>query len=210
VDKSSITPLDFAVHEVFSKVDSLVLRNRIMWQFGHGTHAKHRFSGRHETILWYGKGEESYFNLDAVRVPQKYPGKRHYKGPNRGEFSGNPLGKNPGDVWDIPNVKANHCEKTAHPCQFPIGLAQRLTRSLAPEGGLVFDPFNGSGSTGIAAILDNRKYIAAELSAEYCDITMSRYDDLMSGKLSYRPHDREIYVPSENTAVAMRPKHFIA
>ena len=84
---------------------------RVIWTFEHGAHARKRLSGRHETVLWYTKGDNYEFNLDQIRIPQKYPGKRHYKGPNRGELSGNPLGKNPGDVWSIPNVKANHVEK---------------------------------------------------------------------------------------------------
>jgi adenine-specific DNA-methyltransferase len=109
-----VMPLDIAAYCAFATEKSLLLRNRIIWTFGHGTHAKRRFSGRYETVLWYTKGENYHFNLDAVRVRQKYPGKRHYKGPHRGEWSGNPLGKNPSDVWEIPNVKANHVEKTDH------------------------------------------------------------------------------------------------
>lgn len=70
-------------------------RNRIVWTFNHGLHASRRFSGRHETILWFSKGDEPYFDLDPVRVPQKYPNKRYYKGPRKGQLSGNPKGKNP-------------------------------------------------------------------------------------------------------------------
>jgi len=87
------------------------LRNRIIWHFGHGLHAKNRFSGRYETILWFTKTNEYIFNLDPVRVPQKYPGKKHFKGPNKGKLSCNPKGKNPSDIWEIPNVKSNHVEK---------------------------------------------------------------------------------------------------
>ena len=104
----------------------LILRNRIVWTFGHGLNSTTRFSGRHEMILWFTKGLQTVFNLDEVRVPQKYPGKRFYKGPNKGQLSGNPMGKNPSDVWDIPNVKAKHIEKTAHPCQFPVAIPRRL------------------------------------------------------------------------------------
>ncbi|WP_333605763.1 DNA-methyltransferase [Novosphingobium sp.] len=208
VGKASILPLDFAIYEVFREQTEIALRNRIIWHFGHGTHAKKRFSGRHETIMWYGKGSDSYFDLDAVRVPQKYPGKRHYKGPNKGEFSGHPQGKNPSDVWEIPNVKANHCEKTAHPCQFPVALAQRLVRALARADGLVFDPFSGSGSSGIAAALEGRRYLGSDTSAEYCHIALDRFEALRSGKLAIRPLDRDIYQPSERAAVAQRPDHF--
>src|SRR5262249_5909117 len=66
------------------------------------------------------------FHLDPIRVPQKYPGKRAWKGARAGEYTGHPLGKNPGDVWTFPNVKANHIEKTSHPCQFPIELVERF------------------------------------------------------------------------------------
>jgi hypothetical protein len=104
-----VFPLDLLLHPIFqgySASDEVYLRNRIIWHYEHGLHCKHRFSGRHETILRYTKGKEYMFNLDDVRVPQKYPGKRGYRGANRGKYTGNPLGKNPGDVWIFPNVKA--------------------------------------------------------------------------------------------------------
>src|SRR6185437_8997101 len=102
------------------------------------------------------------FNLDAIRVPAKYPGKKHFKGPNAGKYSGNPLGKNPEDVWNadqyskhgndfwsIPNVKSNHVEKTDHPCQFPVGLIERLVLGLTNPGESVLDPYVGVGSSAI-------------------------------------------------------------
>jgi adenine-specific DNA-methyltransferase len=92
------------------KVHVLKLRNRIVWTFGHGLHCQKRFSGRHETILWFTKSDDYKFKLDPVRVPSKYPFKKYFKGPNKGRISSNPLGKNPADVWDIPNVKANRAE----------------------------------------------------------------------------------------------------
>jgi adenine-specific DNA-methyltransferase len=208
VTDGHLLPLDFAIHDVFRADETINLRNRIIWQFGHGTHAKRRFSGRHEMVLWYGKGSDSYFDLDAVRVPQKYPGKRHYKGPRKGEYSGNPHGKNPSDVWDIPNVKAKHVEKTAHPCQFPIALAQRLVRSLSPVGGLIFDPFSGSGTSGIAACLESRQFLGADTSAEFCEIAIDRYSQLLAETLQYRPIDRPIQQPTGNDSVSRIPPHF--
>ena len=76
----------------------LKLCNRIIWHFEHGLHCSKRFSGRYETILWFTKGDSYVFNLDPVRVPQKYPQKRYFRGPRIGELSCNPLGKNPGDL----------------------------------------------------------------------------------------------------------------
>lgn len=208
VKPNSIFPLDFAVFEMFRDYNNIHLRNRIIWHFGHGTHAKKRLSGRHETVLWFGKGENSLFNIDSIRVPQKYPGKKHYKGPKKGMYSGNPLGKNPSDVWEIPNVNANHVEKTDHPCQFPIALAQRLVRALSPTGGIVLDPFAGSGTTGIAAALDGRRFIGAETSAEFCKIAEDRFTTLNEGCLQYRPGDREIMIPTHS--VSRRPEHFLS
>jgi adenine-specific DNA-methyltransferase len=115
VEDGEIYPLDIVLYQKFKDL-GMQLRNRIIWTFGHGLHCQNRFSGRHEAILWFTKGEDYVFNLDPVRIPSKYPEKKHFKGPKRGQYSSNPLGKNPSDVWDIPNVKANHVEKTDHPC----------------------------------------------------------------------------------------------
>ena len=103
VNKAEIFPLDYYVYQVFYENSleykyPLVLRNRIIWTFGHGLNSSKRFSGRHEIILWFTKGNSQVFNLDSIRIPQKYPDKQAYKGVNKGNFSGNPLGKNPSDV----------------------------------------------------------------------------------------------------------------
>ena len=122
VSKGEIFPLDIFYYPIFKKLD-LKLRNRIIWHFGHGLHARNRFSGRYETLLWFTKTDDYIFNLDPVRIPSKYPNKRHFKGPKKGQISGNPKGKNPSDIWEIilqdwekglwniPNIKSNHPEK---------------------------------------------------------------------------------------------------
>lgn len=209
VKNGAIVPLDYLVHSIFSKFSELTLRNRIIWTFGHGTHSRSRFSGRHEMILWYTKGSNHVFDLDSVRVAQKYPGKRHYKGKRKGRFSGNPLGKNPSDVWDdIPNVKANHIEKTQHPCQFPVALAMRLIKSLCPADGVVFDPYVGSGSTGVAALLQKRKFVGAELSDKYYSIALKRLREAANGSAKYRPLEKPVLMPNPNMGVARKPPHF--
>jgi DNA modification methylase len=173
VDKGEVFPLDIYYYQLFKKY-GMKLRNRIVWYFGHGLHASNRFSGRHETILWFSKTDDYIFNLDNVRIPSKYPGKRHFKGPKKGQLSGNPLGKNPGDIWEIieqdwdkamwniPNVKSNHPEKTEHPCQFPIELVERCVLALTDENSWVLDPFAGVGSTVVGAIKNRRKTIKIE------------------------------------------------
>lgn len=176
VDNGEIIPLDIEFAPIF-KAHGLKLRNRIVWHFGHGLHTKKRFSGRYEVVMWYTKGADYVFNLDDVRVPSKYPGKTHFKGPNAGQISGNPLGKNPEDVWNIPNVKSNHVEKTSHPCQFPVGLIERLILSMTNKGALVFDPFAGVASSGVAAVLHGRRFIGCEIMPEYARARLSRLQE---------------------------------
>ena len=147
VDRGEIVPLDAVLYPIF-KEHGLKLRNRIVWHFGHGLHCKKRLSGRYETINWFTKCDSYTFNLDPIRVPSKYPGKRHFKGPNAGKLSGNPKGKNPGDVWMFPNVKSNHVEKTIHPCQFPVELVERLVLSLTNPMDSVLESLCGSWRHG--------------------------------------------------------------
>ncbi len=196
VDDNQIWPLDIEFAPVFKR-HGLQLRNRIVWHFGHGLHAQRRFSGRYEVVLWYTKTQSSKdkytFNLDFVRVAAKYPGKRHFKGPNIGQFSGNPLGKNPEDVWNIPNVKGNHVEKTDHPCQFPVGLVERLVLALTNPGDLVFDPFSGVASAGVAAALHGRRFWGCELQDTYIKTGLQRVQDALNGNARYRPHDKPVY-----------------
>jgi adenine-specific DNA-methyltransferase len=206
-----LIPLDLLLHPIFAdheKSDEIRLRNRIVWHFEHGLHCQVKFSGRHETILWYTKGDEYTFNLDSVRVPQKYPGKRAYRGPNVGNFSGNPLGKNPGDVWIFPNVKGNHVEKTAHPCQFPVELPSRLILALSSPGDLVLDPFLGVGTTAVASLLNGRRVAGAELVREYVEIARKRAAQAVKGTLRFRPISKPVYIPTPNTKLTTPPPHF--
>lgn len=200
-------PLDYLVYNVFAEAEDLRLRNRIIWTFGHGKHAQNKFSGRHETVLWFTKGDDYEFDLDSVRVPQKYPGKKSYSGKKKGEYSGNPLGKNPTDIWSIPNVKAKHVEKTSHPCQFPVALAQRLIRALCPSGGRVLDPYAGVGSTGVAALLESRTFVGIEIEREYIDIAEERCEAALDGTIRYRL-DTPVFIPHNGMAVARKPAHF--
>jgi adenine-specific DNA-methyltransferase len=195
VENGEIVPLDTVLYPIFRSL-GLVMRNRIVWHFEHGLHCTRRFSGRYETIMWFTRpGRDYVFNLDPIRVPQKYPGKKHFKGPKAGEYSCNPLGKNPGDVWDIPNVKNNHVEKTEHPCQFPVELIERLVLSMTNEGDWVLDPFMGVGSAIVAAVRHNRCGAGAETVERYVHIARERIRLAMSGMLPVRPMWRPKYDP---------------
>ena len=218
VDAGEIYPLDALFYQIIKQQLGLKLRNRIIWSFEHGLHASKRFSGRYETVLWFTKGDDFVFNLDSVRVPQKYPGKRYFKGSRRGELSGNPLGKNPGDlwqlmadewlagIWDIPNVKSNHPEKTIHPAQFPIELIERLVLALTDEGDIVLDPFAGVGSSLLAALLHRRRAIGVDYSKEYTEIAKARISALLAGTLKRRPLGKPKHHPAGTEKIAQRPQ----
>ena len=173
VDDGELFPLDIYFYPIFKSL-GLRMRNRIVWSFPHGLHCSNRLSGRYEVVLWFTKSDRYYFDLDAIRVPQKWPQKRGYRGPRKGELTCNPLGKNPGDVWDITNVKHRHPEKTDHPCQFPEELVRRLLKATTREGDLVLDPYAGSGTTLVVAGGLGRIGLGAEINAVYARIAKSR------------------------------------
>jgi DNA modification methylase len=216
VADGEVFPLDVYFYHLF-KSRGLKLRNRIIWHFAHGLHASKRFSGRYETLLWLTKGDTYTFNLDPVRVPSKYPGKTHFKGEKRGQPSGNPLGKNPSDIWEvvvqdwetalwnIPNVKANHPEKTLHPCQFPIELVERCVLALTSEEDWVLDPFSGVGSALLAALKNKRRAFGCEKEEEYIEIAKQRIADLYSGALPYRQLGKPVHQPTGREKVAQIP-----
>ena len=147
VKDNAVTPLIYIIFPIVSKhAKKLVLRNEIAWHFGFGLNCKRRFSGRYESILWYTKGNDYQFN-----------DKRDL-----------------GDFWEITNVKANHPEKTLHPCQFPKELPERLINALCPKDGIVLDPYMGSGTVAIAAIEEGVHYIGFEKEKAYVDIANER------------------------------------
>ena len=216
IEDGEVFPLDIHFYPIFKNL-GMQLRNRIIWHFNHGLHALNRFSGRYETLLWFTKNKKYTFNLDAVRIPAKYPGKTHYKGDKRGLPSGNPLGKNPSDFWtlilkeweegiiDIPNVKSNHPEKTVHPCQFPIELVERCVLALTNTGDWVLDPFGGVGSTLIAAIKHMRKGMIIDRDEEYLNIAKERIVAFQDGTLKVRPLGKPVHEPTGREKVSQVP-----
>lgn len=221
IEKGEVFPLDILYYPFF-KEHGLKLRNRIIWHFGHGFHSSRKFSGRYETLLWFTKEDKYTFNLDAIRIKSKYPGKTHWRGKKRGQPSGNPNGKNPSDfwpsivteqwetaLWDIPNVKAYHPEKTIHPCQFPIELVERCVLALTNEDDWLLDPFSGVGSAILAALKHNRRAIGCEKDGNYIDIAWQRVEDLLAGRLRYRPLGKPVYQPTGREKVAQIPLEWI-
>lgn len=216
IEEGEVFPLDIHYYPLFKDL-GLRLRNRVVWHFGHGLHTARRFSGRYETLLWFTRSDRYLFHLDPVRVPSKYPGKRAYKGAKVGQPTGNPLGKNPSDIWeivardwesglwDIPNVKSQHPEKTGHPCQFPVELVERCVLAFTDPDDWVLDPYAGVGSALIAALLHDRRAMGVDREAEYVATGVQRIGALAAGTLKLRPMTRPVYQPTGKEAVAQVP-----
>ncbi len=183
MDKGSLTPLDYPYYRILEAL-GLHFQRRFVWAFGSGLHCKRRFSGRYEMILWFTKSKEYTFCLDDPR-PNHIP-QEEWDALCRDWEQG---------VWEIPNVKANHCEKTEHPCQYPVELPERCVLALTKPGDLVMDPYAGVGSTLIAAVKHGRRAFASEKERKYVDIGVQRTGKLQRGELKMRPLGKPVFVP---------------
>lgn len=172
-DDGMLIPLDIRFFPILESM-GLKPRNRIIWIRQHGLHAKRKFSARHETILWFTKSDQYPFNVDAIRVPQKWQNKKHYRGDKKGELSCNPDGKNASDIWMFRNVKHNHEEQTIHPCQFPEDLIARIVLATTNPGDVVLDPYMGTGTVAVVARDHDRRYLGAETDARYHSVALRR------------------------------------
>lgn len=160
---------------VFLKSRMLMV-NEIIWDrrvpsMGGSTR---RFSSVHDTIGFFAKTKDYYFNIDAVRIPYDPATK---KARSRSIFVGKKwleVGYNPKDVWTIPRLHRIHAEREEHPTQKPLEIIVRMVRASSPEGGVVLDPFAGSGTTVAACLKNNRQCIAFEINPNYYHIILRR------------------------------------
>jgi DNA modification methylase len=173
-----------------------IIRNDIIWAKRNGMpeSVNDRFAKKHEYIFFMVKSKKYYFDLDAIRDEHKWAkdkrndGKRHeykdgvksknneYLATNAVSF--NPLGKNPGsvsDFWDITTKPS----KNIHYASYNTELITKPILAGCPEDGLIYDPFMGSGTTAIHAIMNNRNYIGSEMSKEYLEIANKRISDVL-------------------------------
>ncbi len=174
----------------------LYLNQEIVWNYSAGVACKNYLSPRNEKVLWYVKDSLNYtFNLDAIRDKNvKYPNQK-----KNGKLRVNTLGKNPSDVWEIAKVTTGYNrsseERTAHPCQFPIDLIDRLVLGFTNEQDIVFDPFVGSGTTFESCIKHNRFCVGFEIKPEYCEIAKRRIQGAQQAAAQigwYQPENEEL------------------
>jgi adenine-specific DNA-methyltransferase len=157
----------------------LYLVQEVVWRYENGVACRRRLSPRNEKLLWLVRDPSSYrFDLDAIRDPNiRYPNSR-----KQGRLRYNPLGKNPGDVWHIPKVTAGRAtaERTPHPAQMPLALAERIVLACSQEDDLVLDPFAGSGTSLAAARHHGRRALGIERDPSYVAIAERRLSQLDS------------------------------
>ncbi len=131
-------------------------------------HGKDNWRRSHRTILYYVKGDGAAF-FDGEADPQPYKNPDDIRVAHLGK-----RGTTPYDWWEYDLVKNVSKDKKAWPNQLPVSLVERIVLSSCPPGGIVCDPFMGSGTTASAAIRSERSWIGFDTQVEACRITMER------------------------------------
>lgn len=161
-EKGERFPLNVML-DPFFRMTGLTFQNSVVWPSQNGLTPKNRLKESYEVLMVFSKGEPR-FNPNAIRIVQKNPGKRAYKGPNRGKLSGHPLGAWPTDIWNVTHLMHNHPEKSDHPAAFPKEIPKRAILAYTTPGDLVCDMFCGDGASEIAAIEAGRAFVGCDAS----------------------------------------------
>lgn len=156
----------------------------ISWHYTQGMGRTKGFSPRHDDILYFSKSKKYTFNLDDIRVPQKF-----YRSRN------NMRGANPGDVWQFSHVHYCQESRTEHPTQKPEGLIERMVLASSNANDRVLDPFAGSGTTLRVCQQTDRSCLGIELNTDYCEAINNRLREPFSGFDSIDP--RMLRIPND-------------
>jgi site-specific DNA-methyltransferase (adenine-specific) len=163
--------------EVFSYLKTrLSMVNEIIWDrkvpsMGGSTR---KYSSVHDTIGMFARSRDYYFDLDSVRIPYDAETKRAR---TRSIFVGKKwleVGYNPKDVWSVTRLHRQDPEREEHPTQKPLEILERMVLASCPPGGLVLDPFMGSGTAAVAAAMHGRRFVGFEINPDYCAVARRR------------------------------------
>ena len=182
------------LYQILEKENSLNFVNWICWHYTQGIGKKKGFSPRHDDILMFTNSENYTFNLDSIRVPQKY-----YRSRN------NMRGANPGDVWAFSHIHYCQDNRQDHPTQKPEGLIERMVIASSNESDFVLDPFSGSGTTLRVCQQLNRNCIGLELNEDYVKMTKKRLSEKFTGFDSIDP--RMERVPNDLNDAKIREEY---
>lgn len=184
------------LYQILEKKQKLNFNNWICWYYTQGIGKKKGFSPRHDDILMFTKTDKFTFNLDAIRVPQKF-----YRSVN------NMRGANPGDVWEFSHIHYCQDNRQNHPTQKPEGLIERMVLASSNEGDFVLDPFSGSGTTLRVCQQLNRKCVGFEINPAYVLMTEERLKIPFTGFDSIDP--RMERVPNDLNDPTIREEYIL-
>jgi len=165
--------------EIFVFLKSkMIMLNEIIWDrkvpsMGGSTR---RYSSVHDTIGFFAKSKDYYFDLDSIRIPYDEETK---KARSRSIFVGKKwleVGYNPKDLWSVSRLHRIHSEREDHPTQKPLEIIERMIKASCPENGVVLDPFAGTGTTAVACLQNNRRFITYELNSDYYELILKRIE----------------------------------
>ncbi|MDR0196628.1 MAG: site-specific DNA-methyltransferase [Oscillospiraceae bacterium] len=151
------------IYEILEQDLGMMFNSWITWTYTQGIGKTRGFSPRHDDILMFTKSKDFVFNLDSVRIPQKY-----YRSVN------NMRGANPGNVWEFSHVHYCQANRQNHPTQKPEALFERMILASTNKGDLVLDPFCGSGTALRVCQQTDRRGIGMEITPEYVQLTQER------------------------------------
>lgn len=164
------------LYDIMDRELKFFFNSWIVWHYTQGMGKTKGFSPRHDDILAFNKGKDFTFNLDDVKVPQKFYRERN-----------NMRGANPGDVWQFSHVHYSNPNRQDHPTQKPEGIIERIVLASSNTGDVVLDPFSGSGTTLRVCQQLERKAIGFELNPEYVEMTNQRLSEPFTGFDSVDP-----------------------
>lgn len=164
------------LYDILDRELGLFFNNWIVWHYTQGMGKTRGFSPRHDDILMFTKSGDYTFNLDEVRVPQKYYRERN-----------NMRGANPGDVWEFSHVHYCNSNRQDHPTQKPEGLIERMILASSNPGDHVLDPFCGSGTALRVCQQLGRNGMGIEINPDYVAMTERRLEAAFSGFDSVDP-----------------------
>lgn len=181
------------LYDILDRDLGMFFNSWITWHYTQGMGRTKGFSPRHDDILMFTKTNEFCFNLDSVRIPQKYYRQRN-----------NMMGANPGDVWQFSHVHYSNPEREEHPTQKPEALISRMVLASSNEGNLVLDPFCGCGTTARVCQVLNRRCLGIELNPEFVVQTQKRLQkpfegfDSIDPRMNRTPRDLPDYITVES------------
>lgn len=181
------------IYDILLRELGMFFNSWIVWHYTQGIGKTKGFSPRHDDILMFTKSKEFVFNLDAIRIPQKYYRERN-----------NMRGANPGDVWEFSHVHYCNENRQKHPTQKPEGLIERIILASSDKGALVLDPFFGSGTTLKVCQQLNRPGTGIEINPDYVQICRERLQKKFSGFDSIDPRVKRVPLDLRNKTVRQK------